>query len=1409
MKKSKSKKKKVVIAVSGMILAVSIGTIGFKYKNEIANTFNLNEYNAQTEDGTSLYSDDSTYELAWENTDKEYNFSDIIRVKDGYVVIAGFTSAASDDGGQIVKYDLEGNFVWENTEKIYNYQKVIEVDDGYFALDISRYGHLVKYSLNGDVIFDKDISPINNGGYDELLKVDDGIIIAAPEGMIKFDFNGEELWSIETGIEDNVVSIDSFNNQIFYTITNPNTSSIKKRTYFKKYDSNGEEILYETETPADVLTGDVAITNGGIFITRNSSNESDFQFAKYDLDFNFLWQRSIETEDITLADLLEFEEVLGTPDGGFIAHDGGSLHSSGYIYKFNKDGILQVAINNGVAKIGGINYTNDGIVVACKDGSIKKYYYNIGDNFTEDFEDENNGELMWENIDKEYNFSDIIRVKDGYVAVGRDTDGKGTNGGQIVKYDLEGNFVWENTEKDYLFNRVIEVDDGYVAVSMSGEVVKYSLSGKIIWEKDLSVYRCDDIYKLDDGIIIPHSGGFEPDGIIKIGFDGEEQWRIETDLNNVCCINNQIFVIDGNSDDYSSTDLYLKKYNSNGEEMLSKTIHKYDMPCGDVAITNNSIFVTSDSIQSGNFQIAKFDLDFNFLWQSMVETDSLISYMDLEFSEVVGTPDGGFIGYYSISDKIYKINENGLVDIVIAVNNDDISGINYTNDGIVVACEDGSIKKYYYNYNMIDRSRLDSLLEQAGNLVESDYSDESWNKLQEAINGTDSLTSQEEIDTKVQEIQNALNNLGVDRSALDTLLEQVAGLIESDYSDESWQELQDAVSGADSLVKQSEIDAKAEEIQNAIDNLGVDRSALDALLEQVTGLNEADYSDSSWDALQDAISGTDNLTKQSEIDAKVQEIQGAIDNLGIDRSELDGLLEQVGSLTEADYSDSSWDALQDAIAGTDNLTKQSEIDAKVDQIQNALDNLGVDRSALDSLLEQVTGLNEADYSDSSWDALQDAISGTDNLTKQSEIDAKVQEIQGAIDNLGIDRSVLDALLENVSKLNPSDYSEESWQTLQNALAGTEGLTKQSEIDAKVEEIKNAVNGLGIDRSELDAILAEVEKLVETDYSKASWDALENAINMSDTVTTQSQVDNAVEQIREAMNGLTTDRSELDRLLEEVKKLNSSDYSNSSWNALQQAITGTDNLTKQSEIDAKVNEIQNTINNLGIDRSELDRLLEEIRNLKERDYSVESWNNLQNVVKGSDTLTKQDEVNKKVDDLQKALAALTVDRSKLDEIIKKVESMDSTKYTVDSWQVLESLLDVDELTKQYEIDDRVEDIQEAINNLVLDMSKLDDLIDQSEGLNKDDYTEDSWNNLDQTVTDIKDKINNGEINEDNIDDYVTKLQDALNALQKNEDKNATDDQNVNTSDVMGMGLILTFIVSVIGILKNVKKFIFKK
>ena len=1340
-----------VVAKDDSIMSVSstgkVSAIVSKYTNTTEET-NYNENNG---------------EIAWENTDKDYNYTGITKVIDGAVACAST--------GQIVKYDMNGNIIWENSDKTYNYQKIVTVADGIIA---SSSNNIVKYGLDGSILWE------NTGASSEIL-VNNNDIYSLNYGSLK-KYNaktGEVEWnkSYGSGYAQMVNVGDGIIMMSYYTYDDYTNFPIR----IQKVDYEGNEIFNDMDTATYYKKiNDIVTTKDGIMIlTSETELERGENLIKYSFDGEREWSDAVTHVKYGTSNKYRFEYGYEAINKDFFGIDRNTLT------RFDSDG-RAIWEQSFAANVRGIASFTDSTIIALENGTIAMLSDSYLDRSALDeileevgkLEESDYSDETWQDLQDAITGTDDLTSQDEIDAkvdeIQEAIDNLDVDRSELDKILEE---VGKLEESDYSDETWQDLQD---AIAGADDLTKQS-------EIDAKV---DEIQEAIDNLDVDRSA-------------------LDALLEQVAGLNEA---------DYSDSSWDALQNAIAGTDNLTKQ-SEIDAKVQEIQNALDNLDVDRSALDALLEQVAGLneadysDSSWDALQNAIAGTDNLTkqSEIDAKVQEIQNALDNLDVDRSALDallEQVAGLNEADYSDSSWDALQGAISGTDNLTKQSEIDAKVQEIQNALDNLG-VDRSALDALLEQVAGLNEADYSDSSWDALQGAISGTDNLTKQSEIDAKVQEIQNALSGLGVDRSALDALLEQVAGLNESDYSNSSWDALQGAISGTDNLTKQSEIDAKVQEIQNALNGLGVDRSALDALLEQVAGLIESDYSDESWQELQEAVSGADSLVKQTEIDAKVDEIQEAIDNLGVDRSELDRLLTEVGRLTESDYSDSSWDALQNAIAGTDNLTKQSEIDTKVQEIQNALSGLGVDRSTLDALLEQVAGLNEADYSNSSWDALQDAISGTDNLTKQSEIDSKVQEIQNALDNLGIDRSVLDALLENVSKLNPSDYSDESWNALQQAITGTDNLTKQSEIDAKVEEIKNAVDGLGIDRSALDAILAEVEKLVETDYSKASWDVLENAVNMSDTVTTQSQVDNAVEQIRNAMDGLTIDRSQLDRLLEEVKKLNSSDYSNSSWNALQQAITGTDNLTKQSEIDAKVNEIQNAINNLGIDRSELDRLLEEIRNLKERDYSVESWTNLQNVVKGSDTLTKQDEVNKKVDDLQKALAALTVDRTKLDEIIKKVESMDSTKYTIDSWQALEGLLDVDELTKQYEIDDRVEDIQDAINNLILDMSKLEDLIDQSENLNKDDYTEDSWNNLDQTVTDIKDKINNGEINEDNIDDYVTKLQDALNSLQKNEDKNATDDQNVNTSDIMGMGLILTFIVSVLGILKNVKKFIFKK
>ena len=129
--------------------------------------------------------------------------------------------------------------------------------------------------------------------------------------------------------------------------------------------------------------------------------------------------------------------------------------------------------------------------------------------------------------------------------------------------------------------------------------------------------------------------------------------------------------------------------------------------------------------------------------------------------------------------------------------------------------------------------------------------------------------------------------------------------------------------------------------------------------------------------------------------------------------------------------------------------------------------LTTDRTALDEILEEVAGLTESDYSDDSWNKLQEAIQGTDNLTKQSEIDAKVNEIRDAISNLEKDEDKLDTeelerLLDKINRYNPDCFTKESWNDLQecvDSVGNIEDLKTQEEIDKKVEELNEKINNL--------------------------------------------------------------------------------------------------------------------------------------------------------------------------------------------------------------------------------------------------------------------------------------------------------------------------------------------------------------
>lgn len=93
------------------------------------------------------------------------------------------------------------------------------------------------------------------------------------------------------------------------------------------------------------------------------------------------------------------------------------------------------------------------------------------------------------------------------------------------------------------------------------------------------------------------------------------------------------------------------------------------------------------------------------------------------------------------------------------------------------------------------------------------------------------------------------------------------GLIETDYTEESWKELQDAIEKARNASNKDEYNEVRAKL--TVDNLVIEKfekTELNKLLRDLIGKSESDYTEESWKELQDIIEEADKTTLKSEYD---------------------------------------------------------------------------------------------------------------------------------------------------------------------------------------------------------------------------------------------------------------------------------------------------------------------------------------------------------------------------------------------------------------------------------------------------------------------------------------------------------------------------------------------------------------
>ena len=198
-----------------------------------------------------------------------------------------------------------------------------------------------------------------------------------------------------------------------------------------------------------------------------------------------------------------------------------------------------------------------------------------------------------------------------------------------------------------------------------------------------------------------------------------------------------------------------------------------------------------------------------------------------------------------------------------------------------------------------------------------------------------------------------------DLAALQAKVTEAEGLTESDYTADSWSNLQTELQESkDLLAKEKPLEAEVKEqtthLTEAINNLvkvgqpvSVDTSSLEAAIAEADGLKESDYTADSWATYQAALTNARSVAEAKESQEAVDQAKATLDAakaalvkaeqpVSVDTSSLEKAISDAEALKEADYTADSWKAMQTALTKAKSVLAAKESQTAVDEATNTL-----------------------------------------------------------------------------------------------------------------------------------------------------------------------------------------------------------------------------------------------------------------------------------------------------------------------------------------------------------------------------------------------------------------------------------------------------------------------------------------
>ena len=326
----------------------------------------------------------------------------------------------------------------------------------------------------------------------------------------------------------------------------------------------------------------------------------------------------------------------------------------------------------------------------------------------------------------------------------------------------------------------------------------------------------------------------------------------------------------------------------------------------------------------------------------------------------------------------------------------------------------------------------------------------------------------------------------------------------------------------------------------------------------------------------------------------------------------------------------------------------------------------------------------------------------------------------------VDKTALKAQIDRALALVPADYSAASYDALKPILAAAQNVyasdsVKQPEVDSETTKLKASIDALSVDKTDLNKTIADAKSKTKEHYSDTSWANLQNVLAEAEKVTNnpaakQSEVDHINEKLKTAIAGLNTDKTELEKQLADAKSKAASDFSPETWSTLEEAKRAAqeveDNATAtQAQIDEAAKNLKAAIAALNVDKTKLQVQIKNADTKQETDYSPKTWNDF-----------KQAE-------------------------IKAKEINDKTT----------------PLPKQSEIDATTKALQDAIKALAVDKTALQNAINTANSKRKEEYTTQTWKALEDALAAVTPVNTDKTTTQSKVDEATRRLEEAIKNL----------------------------------------------